>query len=193
MSIADLVKSTRSYRRFDESAAISVETLRGLVDVARLTASGSNMQPLKYVLCADRATNAKLFPCLRWAGALKDWDGPAEGERPAAYIILLTDTEIRPQPGADHGIAAQTIMLAAMEQGIGGCMLGSVERPKVQELFGIPEQYTITLVLALGTPGEKIVLEPLGADGNTNYYRDAASTHHVPKRSLDQVVLKQCG
>ena len=151
------------------------------------------MQPLKYILCAEPATNAKLFSYLRWAGALKEWDGPVEGERPAAYIIMLTDTEVRAQPGADHGIAAQTIMLAAMEKGIGGCMLGSIDRPKVKEMFAIPERYAITLVLALGVPGEKVVLEPLGPDGNTNYYRDAEDTHHVPKRALDQVVLQQHG
>jgi nitroreductase len=191
MSIAELVNKTRSYRRFDESKPMRLETLRELVDIARLTASGSNMQPLKYVLCVDRDTNARAFELLRWAGYLKDWPGPEEGERPTGYIIVLTDTQIRANPGTDHGIAAQTIMLAATERGFGGCMLGSVDRTKMRELFSIPERYEITLVLALGVPVEQVVLEPVGPDGKIEYYRDANKVHHVPKRSLQEVILQE--
>ena len=193
MKIAELVPKTRSYRRFDQSKPISVETLRELVDMARLTASGSNMQPLKYILCAEPDINAKLFQHLRWAGALKDWSGPAEGERPTGYILILTDTEIRTNPGADHGIAAQTIMLAATERGLGGCMLGSIDREKVRILLAIPERYEITLALALGVPAEKVVLEPVGPEGDITYYRDAEDVHHVPKRALEEVVLQAHG
>lgn len=193
MSFAELVKKTRSYRRFDQSTATSLDALRELVDIARFTASAANAQPLKYILCADPTTNAKLFEHLRWAGALPDWPGPGEGERPTGYIIILTDTEIRKSPGHDAGIAAQTIMLAATERGLGGCMLGAIDRPKIRELFQIPERYDITLVLALGKPVEKVVLVPLGPDGNTNYYRDAQQVHYVPKRALKDIIIQEHG
>ena len=131
--LEDLILKTRSYRRFDESARIEIETLRDLVKLARFSASGSNRQPLKFVLSCDPETNAAIFPHTRWAGYLTDWGGPAEGERPTAYIIILGDTEIREAGGVDHGIAAQSIMLGATERGLGGCMIGSIDKPKLRK------------------------------------------------------------
>lgn len=184
-----LVHKNRSYRRFVQSTAVSRETLAELVDLARHAPSGANRQPLKFWLSAAPETNARIFACLHWAGYLKDWPGPAEGERPAAYIILLGDTEIAKDCGVDHGIAAQTIMLGAVERGLGGCILASVERDDLRAALGIPERYTILLVLALGAPAETVVIEPVGADGNIRYWRDAAGVHYVPKRALDELIV----
>ena len=121
----DMVLKTRSYRRFYEDVAISLETLRELVDLARLSASARNMQPLKYVLCCNRETNAAVFSTLAWAGYLTDWPGPVEGERPSGYIVVLGDTALSQSFGVDHGIAMQSILLGATEKGLGGCMIGS--------------------------------------------------------------------
>ena len=189
MSVRDLVLKTRSYRRFDPEASIDCQTLRGLVDLARLSASAANRQPLKYVLSCSLETNARIFPYTRWAGALKDWAGPAEGERPAAYIVILGDTEISKSFGCDHGIAAQSIMLGATERGLGGCMIGALDRPGLRASLAVPERYEILLVLALGRPAEKVVLEDLPPDGDINYWRDQQSVHHVPKRALDDIIL----
>jgi len=187
--LADLVRACRSIRRFRQDAAISRQTLLDLIDVGRLSASGSNLQPLKYWISVDPATNAKIFPHLSWAGYLTDWPGPEEGERPAAYIVVLGDKKIREDFGIDPGIAAQTIMLAACEKGIGGCMLTSVQRAPLRRALAIPEQYDILLVLALGLPVEKVVLEDVGPDGSIKYWRDADRVHHVPKRSLREIVI----
>jgi nitroreductase len=189
MSIRDLVLKTRSYRRFDPDAEVDCQVLRELVDLARLSASGSNRQPLKYVLSCTPGTNALIFPHTRWAGALKDWPGPAEGERPTAYIIVVGDTEISKSFDRDLGIAAQSIMLGATERGLGGCMIGSVDRPKVREALDIAERFEILLVLALGRPAEQVVIEGLPPNGNTAYWRDEQSIHHVPKRALDDIIL----
>jgi nitroreductase len=188
--IEDLVRQNRSYRRFHEDVPVRVETLRALVNLARMSASGSNLQPLKYILSSDRETNARIFPHTRWAGYLKDWDGPAEGERPAAYIVILGDTEIRKSFGCDHGIAAQSIMLGATERGLGGCMIGSIAEDGLRQTLDIPERYEILLVLALGKPNETVVLEDVGPDGDIKYYRDEEDVHHVPKRSLEELVLQ---
>ncbi|UCC65331.1 MAG: nitroreductase family protein [Anaerolineae bacterium] len=126
-----------------------------------------------------------------WAGYLQDWSGPAEGERPAAYVIALGDTELRREFDRDLGIAAQTIMLAATERGLGGCMIGSIDREQLRGVLDVPERYRILLVLALGKPAEKVLLEPVGPDGNIRYYRDEDDVHHVPKRSLEEVILGQ--
>jgi len=169
MSLKELVLETRSYRRFQQEVPISLETLRELVDLARQTASGSNIQPLKYVLSVEREISARIFSCTAWAGYLEDWSGPAEGERPAAYVVILGDTELRREFNTDAGIAAQRAIL------------------------GISERYKILLVLALGKPAEVVVLEPVGSDGSIRYYRDADDVHHVPKRALEEVVVGQFG
>ena len=185
----EMVRKTRSYRRFYQDVDVSLETLRELVDLARLASSGRNMQPLKYALCADRATNAAIFATLAWAGYLRDWGGPVEGERPAAYIVVLGDTTLSKSFGVDEGIAIQNIMLGATERGLGGCILGSVQREQVRQILDIPTQYEILHVLALGKPKETVVLETIGPDGDVKYWRDQAGVHHVPKRRLEDIIV----
>jgi len=189
--LEDLIRQNRSYRRFHQNRKVTGETLRSLVDLARLSASGANLQPLKYVLVSDPDMNDKVFPHTRWAGYLNDWDGPAEGERPAAYIIILGDRGIQNSVGCDHGIAAQSMMLGAAERGLGGCMLGALDRKGIREIFDLPDQYEILLALALGEPKEDVVLEEVGPDGDIKYYRDEDDVHHVPKRSLDTIILEE--
>ncbi|MGD2105162.1 MAG: nitroreductase family protein [Anaerolineae bacterium] len=189
--LEDLIRRNRSYRRFHQDTPVSKETLRELVNLARLSASGSNLQPLKYVLVSDPQTNAMIFRHTKWAGYLKDWDGPEEGERPTAYIIILGDKDIRKSFGCDHGIAAQSIMLGATERGLGGCILGAIKKRGLRETLSIPERYDILLALALGKPKETVVLEEVQPDGDIKYYRDGKDVHHVPKRSLDEIILQE--
>jgi nitroreductase len=189
MKIRDLVARSRTYRRFDESYKIEYKTLEQLVALARLSPSGANCQPLKYQIINKPEDCKKVFPFTAWAGYLKDWPGPESGERPSAYIIILGDTSIAGSFGIDHGIAAQSIMLGATEAGIGGCIIGSVKREALRAELFIPEQYEILLVLALGKPVEKVVIEEIKS-GDVKYWRDSNKTHHVPKRSLDELILK---
>jgi len=186
--LRDIVLASRSYRRFDESVAVSMGTLRELVDLARLSPSGANRQPLKFKLFADAESCDKIFPCLAWAGALPKWPGPAEGERPMAYIMILGDTEVSKSFAVDEGIMAQSMMLGAAEKGLGGCMVGSINRKKLREILEIPERYEILLILALGKPAEKVVIEDLAEGAGTNYWRDEEDVHHVPKRTLDELI-----
>ncbi len=188
--IEDTVRANRSYRRFQEDRPVDGKLLRELIGLARLSPSAGNLQPLKYIISTDPDTNRKIFPTTAWAGYLRDWPGPAEGERPAAYIIILGDTEISRNFGCDHGIAAQSIMLGAAEKGLGGCMIGSIEREELRRALEIPERYEILLILALGHPGEKVVLEDIGPGGDIRYYRDSEGVHHVPKRPLDELILQ---
>ena len=190
MTLKELIRKNRSYRRFHQDVEISKETLLELVDLARLSASGNNLQPFKYMLVCDPDTNARVFPHLGWAGYLKDWDGPEQGERPSAYIIILGDQTIKKSFGCDHGIAAQSIMLGATEKGLGGCMLGSIKRVPLRSEFDIPETMEILLVLALGKPKEIVVIDPVGADGDIRYWRDDEEIHHVPKRALEDLILE---
>ena len=137
----------------------------------------------------SRKKTRLIFKHLAWAGSLKDWPGPEEGERPAAYILILGDREISPTFGSDHGIASQSILLGAVEKGLGGCIIGSIQRPGLQAALKIAARYEILLCLAIGKPKETVVLETVGPDGNTTYYRDEAQVHHVPKRALDDLIF----
>jgi nitroreductase len=187
--IYDLVKKNRTYRRFHEEVRIDRSDLEQWIELARLTSSGGNLQSLKYILSADVNKNAQIFPHLRWAGYLKDWHGPSEGERPAAYIVMLIDKEVSSNPMWDHGLACQSILLGAVEKGFGGCMFGAIDRKGLTETLQIPERYEILLVIALGKPKEEVVLEELADPKNVKYWRDEAGVHHVPKRQLDQLIL----
>ncbi len=187
--LKDLIAQNRSYRRFEESTSIGEQQLRAWVDLARLSASGANIQPLKFLLSNQAERNAAIFDCLAWAGYLKNWKGPEPGERPAAYIILLGDTEIGKSFDRDTGIAAQSILLGAVEAGYGGCMIGSIQRDRLREVLKIPERYQILLVIALGRPVEQVVIEAVKPDGEIKYWRDADGKHHVPKRSLDELII----
>ena len=188
--IRDLILKNRSYRRFYEDSLVEKKTLKGLVDLARLTASAGNMQPLKYILSCNSQKNALIFQHLGWAGYLKDWPGPVEGERPSAYIVILGDMEIESKfLDYDSGIAGQTILLGATEKGFGGCIMHTIQRDKLREALKIPMRYEIRLVLALGKPKETVKIEPLGLDGDIKYWRDSEAVHHVPKRALGDIII----
>lgn len=187
--IEDLIRQNRSCRRFYQDDPVSYETLAWLVNLARMSASAANLQPLKYLLSNDSHKNSQIFSCLAWAGYLKDWPGPPEGEQPAAYIVILGDRNITQNFGCDHGIAAQSILLGARAIGLAGCMLGSINREQLRRLLEIPERFEILLVIALGRPKEQVVLEEVGPDGDIKYWRDEAGVHHVPKRRLEDIIV----
>ncbi len=190
MNLRELILTNRSYRRFYQDQTIDRETLVELVDLARHSASGANKQPLKFFLACDPETNATVFPNTRWAGYLEDWGGPEEGERPAAYVVILGDKDISDTFGVDHGIAAQSMLLGAAERGLGGCMIGSVKRNKLHHELGLAANLHILLVVALGKPKETVVIEDLGADGDIEYWRSEDDVHHVPKRLLAELIVE---
>lgn len=189
MSFSDLVLRNRSYRRFDASMPVTQETLHELIDLARTVPSTANSQPIRFLPLTDPRDREQVYPALHWAGALPDWDGPIPEERPTAYLLLLTDRTFGAKP-VDLGICAQTILLGAVERGLGGCMLMNIDRPALCAAFGIdPARYSPDLVIALGKPVEKVVLTSLPPDGDVRYHRDPDGTHYVPKRALEDLIL----
>lgn len=189
MTLKDIVFKTRSYRRFDESHRIDYKTLEEFIELARLSASGANRQPLKYLIYNSPEDCARVFPSVVWAAYLKEWDGPEQRERPSGYIIVLGDKSIAEGFGVDHGIAAQSIMLGATEAGLGGCMIASIKREQLRTELKIPERFEILLILALGKPVEKIIIDDI-RDGDVKYWRDGENKHHVPKRTLNELIIK---
>lgn len=190
--IPELIKRTRTVRRFQESRPIAPAELRELVELARFGGSARNCQPLRFLIVTEQQRRELIFPHLGWAGYLADWPGPAAGERPTAYIVCLLVRDrlagSEREAYCDLGIATQNILLGAAEKGIFGCRIGSFSARLAVEL-AIDDSQQILLVLALGYPAEQVVLEELPADGSIRYWRDAAGVHHVPKRSLEDIIV----
>ena len=184
----DLVRKNRSYRKFDQNEPVPADLLTAMVESARVCPSSRNQQALKFWIIDREEKCLKIFPLLSWAGFIKDWDGPEMGERPSAYILILGDKKLGQKFATDTGICAQTVLLKAVSQGYGGCMIASINRIKLQEMFKIPEDFEIILMLALGKPVEKVVIEE-AADGDIKYWRDEHDIHHVPKRSVEDLLV----
>lgn len=188
--IEDLIRKNRSCRRFYQNRPLDRDGLKDLVNLARLSASGANRQPLVYILVNDPAQSESVYACLGWAAYLKEWNGPEPGERPSGYIVILGDKRISKDFGVDHGIAAQSILLGAREKGLAGCMIATINRKRLRKLFSLADCYDILLVIALGEPRETIVIDAVGSDGDIRYWRDDKSVHHVPKRDLKDIILQ---
>jgi len=192
MTFLELVKKNRSYRGFDESRRISREELLELVECARLTPSGANRQPLKYDLVWQPEEVSAVLKLTRWAAALPERHLPDPGKGPTAFVVMLQETEWVKEAAAcqrDIGIAAQTLLLAATEKGLGGLMIGNFDRAGLESLRRYPEHLIPQLVIALGKPDERIVLTEAETNGPTSYYRDEQDVHYVPKRRLNDIVL----
>jgi len=187
--IADLIRRNRSYRRFYQNYSVDGKILEELVNLARLSPSAANLQPLKYILATNSEINAQIFSCLAWAAYLKDWPGPGEGERPSAYIVILSDTTVSKTVDCDHGIACQSILLGAREVGLGGCIIASIDREKLRDILKIEPHCKIMLVIAIGRPREEVVIETANPDDSIKYWRDDKNIHHVPKRNLNDIIL----
>jgi len=187
--IENLILRCRSYRRFDSSYSLDRETLYFLIKLARLAPSAGNLQPIRYILSYQPEKNQKIFPYLHWAAYLKEWPGPSPNERPTGYIIVLGDKSITTTFGIDAGAATQNILLGAVALGLGGCIIGSVERERLRKSLNIPLKYEILHVIALGKPKETVVVENIKVGGNIYYYRDEKGIHHVPKRPLEELIL----
>ena len=185
--LLDLVKRARSYRRYDPTKPLSKDDLKAFVEAARLTPSAGNLQRLRYLAVTEKSEVLTLTKEVKWAGYLSDWDGPADSEAPAAYLILLSP-ESTGVSQIDVGIAAETILLAAAEAGVGGCMILNFPRETLTERYKLANNYKIELVISLGVPAEKVEIETMKED-NVRYYRDENDVHHVPKRALSEVFL----
>lgn len=188
----DLVKQARSHRGFRQDRKVTRQELEHLVECARFTPAARNDQVLKYYLAEKPETVAAIQPLTKWAGALAELHLPRKGAEPVAYIVICLDGSLAENPAPyqrDVGIVAQTMLLAAAEMGLNGCMIGSFAAGELREKLGLPEVIKPQLLLALGEGTDRIVMTDVGEDGSTTYYRDAEDTHYVPKRTLEQLIL----
>ena len=189
--VEDLIKNNRSYRVFDESYKISMDKIKEILNVVRFTSSGRNIQPIRFLPIVKNEQLNIIYDNIKWAGYLKDWDGPIEGQRPTAFILFLSDNNIKsPTFDIDLGLACQSILLKSIEQNIGGCMIGAFNKKKISEGLDIPQNYNLELILALGKPNQKVVIDDINSNEDIKYWRDENNVHHVPKIVLDDLIVK---
>jgi len=183
MKVNDLIKKRRTIRNFKDKP-VSLEVLKKCVNSARLAPSASNLQPLRFIIINKCGLLLEIFENVKFAGYL-DWN-PKKEEMPRAYIVVLADKKINSNPEYDVGLACENILLTALEENISGCIVGSVNKPKVQKILKIPSGLDIELVVALGYANEKSVAEDVSGK-DIKYYKKK-NVLHVPKRKLDDVL-----
>lgn len=162
--------------------------LEELIELARLSPSAANRQRLRFKLVHSSSQNEIVFSTLSWAGYLQDWKGPLEGEKPSAYIIILTTATNIEEVQCDAGIACQSILLGATEKEYGGCIFASVDRKKLKKELSFPNHYQILYVIALGKPKEQVQITKV-INNNIKYWRDENGVHYVPKRDLQKLII----
>lgn len=187
--IMETLKKIRSHRSFTKKK-ISMEELEKMVESTRYASSTRNAQKLRYVLINDEELCKKIFPLVKFAGAIP-WN-PTIEEAPTAYILMCSENPLvnftERSLYFDMGIASQNIMLVANEMGYAGCIIGSYNKPEVDKLVGLPEGYVSHTLLTLGEPKDTVTITE-AIDGNTTYFRDDNNHHFVPKLSLEDISL----
>lgn len=190
MNFLSLAEKSRSCRRFIEDAPVTETDLKWLLECARLSPCGRNAQELRFITVANRDLSARLVALSRWATAIKDWNGPASGERAPAFIAVLIPEKSSDILYIDTGLVSQTINLAANSRNLATCIIMSFDHNEAARLLAPPAGYKIAVIIAVGMPAEQRVLESIPQNGSVAYWRDEKGIHHVPKRSLSELIVK---
>jgi nitroreductase len=191
MTIAELIVSSRSCRRYQSSVAVPPGVLADLVDMARMSPSAVNAQPLRYALISDAGAREAMFSLITLGKALKPEQRPTPAQQPGGYIVMLGPEKMPEMSVIDVGIAAQTINLAANAVGLATCMILAFKEEGVASLINPPAGLKPRLVIAVGAPDEECRLTAVGEDRKVTYYRDEQGVHRVPKFSLEDVIVSR--
>ncbi|WP_200415201.1 nitroreductase family protein [Arcobacter sp. FWKO B] len=183
--LKDLMQKNRCYRVFDASYEIPQSDLVDLIEIARISSSARNTQPLRYKIVDKNPLKTEIFKPLRWAANLS-WDGPSLEEMPTAFIIVCKDVNLGEFAMVDAGIAMANIMLAIKAKGLDGCMLASIDKQKYKELLNLDDTIEPMFAIALGKAKQNVILKD---DIQTTYYKDELGNHIVPKLPLKKVLL----
>lgn len=186
MHAYELILKRRTIRRFKQDK-VPDELLKKLVNAGRLAPSGANLQPLEFIIVNNTEWVKQVFPTLKWAGYIAPAGNPPGDKQPTAYIVVLINTEIKPKKGEiDAAAAIENMILTALEEGVGSCWLGSIDRDQLRQVFKIPGHYQVDSVLALGYPDESPMVEEV--EDSIKYWKDELGILHVPKRKLKDIV-----
>ncbi len=185
-SLVDLLAKNRSHRGFDNKFTVREDQLRSIVEVNRLIPSARNQQVLRFrMVLADESH--LVLPHIRLGGALPELHLPFEGQEPRAFVIICSTEAESKYVDMDLGIAAQSMLLRAVEMGLNGICIGAFDKVALREAFALP--YEPLLVLAIGRGAERIQIVDIRADEEHTYYR-RDDVHFVPKVCLEDLIIK---
>ena len=185
VSLQALLAKNRSTRGFDSSFKVRKDQLLSLVEAARLAPSAMNQQVLRYRLVTEEEAHLVL-PHIGLGRALPELNLPLEGTEPNAFVVICTNKESR-FVDMDLGIAAQTILLRAVEMGLNGVCIAAFDHAAVREKLNL--RLEPQLVLAIGRSAERIEVVEVSEDESTTYYR-TNGTHFVPKIKTEDLIIK---
>lgn len=189
-TIYDLIKRRRSIRKFKQEE-IARKTLIKIVDAGRFAPSAANLQFIEYIIIDEKTLLDKIFPHTRWAGYIYPLGTPKENERPTAYIAILQNLKKSSHPDLrDIGAAVENMILTALEEGIGSCWLGAIDKKEISEILNLPSFIRLDSLLALGYPAEQPQIVPY--QGSVKYFRDEKGKHFVPKRDIKDITFLNC-
>ena len=183
------MKTRRTIRKYKQTL-LSEEQLYNYIDTARPAPSAGNLRLLKYAVLNTKETTEKMFGLVKWAVYLAPEYNSKDSERPTAYIVICADESIRENGyDIDVGIAAENIIISAWADGVGSCLMGAIDRPKIEELLNLPDNLKVSLVIALGYSDEE-QMEAEVKDGNIKYYLSNEERLCIPKRKLEEILIK---
>lgn len=188
MELLELLKTKRTYRRFQQKE-ISQEIINEMLLAARYASSARNAQPLSYVVVKNPDTVREIFKLTKWAGYLPPEQGqPKSGEEPVLFIGIIQNTDINLNCDTDAGLAISNMTLAAWNNGIGSCIIGACDKPRISEIMKLNENQKLHSVVAFGYPSHKSLIEDVNDDNDIRYYINDEGNYVVPKRKLSDTV-----
>jgi nitroreductase len=185
LSLDTLLHRNRSYRGYDPSHTVTRDELLKLVEVTTLVPSGMNRQALRYRLVTEEDSD-KVLPLIRLGGALPELHLPFPGTEPRAFLVICSTVPESPVIDIDLGIAAQSLLLKAVEMGLNGIIIRAFDPVKLQEVLGL--ELLPLLVIAIGKGAENIYLKPVEAGESLAYYRKDG-VHFVPKLKAEDLLI----
>ena len=185
LSLDTLLHRNRSYRGYDPSRTVTRDELLKLVEVTTLVPSGMNRQALRYRLVTEEDSD-KVLPLIRLGGALPELHLPLPGTEPRAFLVICSTVPESPVIDIDLGIAAQSLLLKAVEMGLNGIIIRAFDPVKLQEALGL--ELLPLLVVAIGKGAENIYLKPVEAGESLTYYRKDG-VHFVPKLKAEDLLI----
>ena len=184
-SLDTLLRRNRSYRGYDPSRVVTREELMKRVEATTLVPSGRNQQVLRYRLVTEEESD-KVLPLIRLGGALPELHLPFPGTEPRAFLVICSTIPENALIDIDLGIAAQSLLLKAVEMGLNGLMIRAFDPVKLQDALGL--SLKPLLVVAIGKGAEDIYLKPINAGESLTYYRKDG-VHFVPKLKAEELVI----
>lgn len=185
MEVSEALINRRTIRKFSR-IPVSKKYLKELVNYARLAPFAANVQGLRYKIITDKELTDKIFPNVKWAGYLPK-ETPAPDERPPAYIAVLGDTTVKENFETDAGAAVMSIILGALDFGLGACWLGAIRRKDISAILKLDKKYSLLYLIALGYPAQES--KECEYKKDPKYFYDENNVLNVPKLSLDDIII----